>query len=752
MRHNVAAIIAHQAKFNSGNKGKGVTNPVFNNAGGPPQPSTPSCRKASIFHRVRAANSLLRTWSTQQPHHPKLPRSLSHPLPPKSDAAISDPPTRNLIAIPEPPPPQRPTITIPGAEQRVVVYFTSLRVVRSTFEDCKSVRSILQALRVTVDERDLSMDVGFMKELREILGDRKLTLPRVFIDGRYIGGAEEVRQLNETGELRKIVQGLPAADLGVCDVCGGYRFILCEECNGSRKMYSEKAGFNTCTVCNENGLISLSSNSSLNAQGLALLKLKDRVMRDPFGALSNWNAQHTYYYSTPCSCILRNNSFSGEIPKEISQLEDLQVLDLGYNNFSGQFPSHIASIPSLTTLLLNNNDYLTNPAPQAYGKRISEFYGNKDQSSGISLPSNPPQSSWISGPSPASIWNQEYTNSSKAQKFVIIWSTAGGVSLLVFVSAIAFACFRNSKVVTVKPWVTGLSGQLQKAFVTGVPNLRRVEIEAACEDFSNVIGSIPEGTVYKGTLSSGIEIAVASSAITSSRNWSKTMEAQFREKIETLSRVNHKNFVNLIGYCEEKKPFTRMMVFEYAPNGTLFREAERLDWRMRVRITMGIAYCLEHMHQLEPPIAHRNLQSSSIYLTEDYAAQISDLSFWNDMTTIKKFSAKGNVYSFGVILFELITGRIPYDVENGFLAEYVRRGQSLRDMVDPTLNSMKEEEAEKWCEVMRKCLHADPDRRPAMREVVNMLKEITGMGPDEATPKLSPLWWAELEIMSTDST
>ncbi|MCI11568.1 putative LRR receptor-like serine/threonine-protein kinase, partial [Trifolium medium] len=66
------------------------------------------------------------------------------------------------------------------------------------------------------------------------------------------------------------------------------------------------------------------------------------------------------------------------------------------------------------------------------------------------------------------------------------------------------------------------------------------------------------------------------------------------------------------------------------------REAEQLDWRTRIRIAMGIAYCLDHMHNLTPPIAQRNLLSSSIYLTEDYAAKISDLSFCTDKVDTKK--------------------------------------------------------------------------------------------------------------------
>lgn len=66
---------------------------------------------------------------------------------------------------------------------------------------------------------------------------------------------------------------------------------------------------------------------------------------------------------------------------------------------------------------------------------------------------------------------------------------------------------------------------------SGVPKLNRSELEAACEDFSNIIGSFSNGTVYKGTLSSGVEIAVTSSAVTSSEDWSKKMEAQFRKKV-----------------------------------------------------------------------------------------------------------------------------------------------------------------------------------------------------------------------------
>ncbi|KAB2026752.1 hypothetical protein ES319_D06G243000v1 [Gossypium barbadense] len=149
--------------------------------------------------------------------------------------------------------------------------------------------------------------------------------------------------------------------------------------------------------------------------------------------------------------------------------------------------------------------------------------------------------------------------------------------ILVFIAfvALAFMC-RKRAAKGIGPWKTGLSGQLQKVFVTGVPKLNRSELETACEDFSNIVQAIDGCTVYKGTLSSGVEIAVTSICVSSSKEWPKSSETGFRRKIDRLSRINHKNFVNLIGYCMDDEPFSRMMVFEYAPNGTLFEHLHDL--------------------------------------------------------------------------------------------------------------------------------------------------------------------------------
>lgn len=371
-----------------------------------------------------------------------------------------------------------------------------------------------------------------------------------------------------------------------------------------------------------------------------------------------------------------------------------------------------------------------------------------------------------------SVGNED-ASSKRSVKWVYVLVLPLLASLLVM-ACMLLVC-RNKGVATIGPWKTGLSGQLQKAFVTGVPKLNRPELEAACEDFSNIIISYPDYTVFKGTLSSGVEIAVASTAVPSAKAWSRRSEKHFRKKIDILSRINHKNFVNLLGYCEEDEPFMRMMVFEYSPNGSLYEhlhdeQIDHLDWSARMRILMGIAYCLQHMHELNPPIAHPDLQSTSIFVADDYAAKVADISIWKEVAAKGKISGDddadfsespssdvaSNVYSFGIILLEIISGKVPYSEEQGSLinlaVECLNNNRGIRSMIDLSLKSHKEGELDIICEVIKDCIHEDPKKRPTMREVTSRLREVLGISPEAANPRLSPLWWAELEILSVEAS
>ncbi|XP_019157108.1 PREDICTED: uncharacterized protein At3g28850-like [Ipomoea nil] len=167
-------------------------------------------------------------------------------------------------------------------KNKVVLYFTSLRGVRKTYEDCCHVRAILKAIGVKIDERDVSMHSGFKEELKELLGDTYggACLPRVFVGKNFLGGADEIRRMHEDGQLEKAVEGCEMADGsgcaaagngGVCESCGDIRFVPCETCSGSCKIYCEADyeddeyedddnkdddyGFQRCPDCNENGLI-----------------------------------------------------------------------------------------------------------------------------------------------------------------------------------------------------------------------------------------------------------------------------------------------------------------------------------------------------------------------------------------------------------------------------------------------------------------------------------------------------------------
>ncbi|XP_078181498.1 protein MALE DISCOVERER 2-like isoform X3 [Carex rostrata] len=336
----------------------------------------------------------------------------------------------------------------------------------------------------------------------------------------------------------------------------------------------------------------------------------------------------------------------------------------------------------------------------------------------------------------------------------VLAAISGGV-YLIFV--------RYRKFGVINPWATGLSGHLKNAFVTGVPLLNRSELEAACEDFSNILGTLPGCVLYKGTLSSGSEITVVSTMVTSATEWSDQLQAHFRNKVSVLSEFSHKNFMNLVGYCEDEEPFTRMMVFEYTPNGTLFehlhiKEAEQLDWTSRLRIAAGVIYCLDYMHCFNPPVTLKTLNSLSIYLTEDYAAKVADAKLHleeKDCDSDSDFDCSDEesaVYKFGVLLLEIISGRLPFSKDDGLLvlwaSSYLNGKRPIMTMVDPTLKEVPETHVMALVEVIKSCIKPEMRERPGIAEVAARMRNITGISPEAAAPRKSPLWWAEIEVNS----
>ncbi|KAL0000088.1 hypothetical protein SO802_019690 [Lithocarpus litseifolius] len=160
----------------------------------------------------------------------------------------------------------------------------------------------------------------------------------------------------------------------------------------------------------------------------------------------------------------------------------------------------------------------------------------------------------------------------------------------------------NCKSSIIMPWKKSASGKdhmtvyIDSEILKDVVRYGRQDLEVACEDFSNIIGSSPDSVVYKGTMKSRPEIAVISLCI-KEEHWTGYLELYFQR--EDLARLNHENTGKLLGY---------------------YGEGCQFSWTRRMKIIIGIARGLKNLHtELEPPFTISELNSSAIYLTEDFS-------------------------------------------------------------------------------------------------------------------------------------
>ncbi|XP_076595680.1 glutaredoxin domain-containing cysteine-rich protein 1 [Chaetodon auriga] len=158
--------------------------------------------------------------------------------------------------------PSSNSVALPLEFGRIVIYTTSFRVVRTTFERCELVRKIFQNHRVKFVEKNIALDCEYGKDLEERckrVGEPP-SLPVVFIDGHYLGGAEKILGMNESGELQDLLTKIERVQHPqTCQTCGGFAFIPCPMCHGSkmsvfRNCFTDSFKALKCTSCNENGL------------------------------------------------------------------------------------------------------------------------------------------------------------------------------------------------------------------------------------------------------------------------------------------------------------------------------------------------------------------------------------------------------------------------------------------------------------------------------------------------------------------
>ncbi|XP_057841464.1 protein MALE DISCOVERER 1 [Cryptomeria japonica] len=289
-----------------------------------------------------------------------------------------------------------------------------------------------------------------------------------------------------------------------------------------------------------------------------------------------------------------------------------------------------------------------------------------------------------------------------------------------------------------------------------VQSFTYTEIEAFCEGFSNLVGEGSTCYIYKGILLDGTEIAVK--RFKDMVQDLPYTERKFQYQVELLSQVHHPNLVSIIGYCEERN--SRMLVLQYAPNGTLSENlhgGEQLSWRQRMRIALGTAYGLSYLHySCNPPLFfHGKFSSLNILLTEDYAAKITGIEKMSEkaleldlkpdkervvqvQTQRVESGRAADVYAFGTLLLELISGRQASNQSILTLVDsakqYLQCNDKMTDIADPTLKNIIQRELNAICEIACLCILQEVETRPNMEAVILMLVEALGIGSETAAP------------------
>ncbi|XP_047063446.1 probable LRR receptor-like serine/threonine-protein kinase At1g63430 [Lolium rigidum] len=525
------------------------------------------------------------------------------------------------------------------------------------------------------------------------------------------------------------------------------------------------------------------------------------------------------------------NRLAGPIPPELSGLSSVSVINLHSNGLTGNIPPELGKLQNLVELRLDRNRLKgTIPGSNATGFSPMADTGSTahaglcpsprlnvgDFSYNFLAGKIPPCLKYLPRSSfQGNCFQDEYSILQRAHQICTSASAAGhlkgfkrapsdhkhdgvqqptwllvleiatGVLLLVFVITGAITASRSCKLKPSirisswnrsKSWSDEITVLIDSDMLKSLPKLSRQELEVACEDFSNIIGSTPETVVYKGTMKDGPEVSVISLCAFEG-HWTSQHELFYQNKVIDLARLNHENTAKFLGYCRESDPFSRMLVFEYASNGTLYEhlhygEAAQFSWFRRMKIAIGIAQGLRYLHtELQPPFAISELNSNSVYVTEDFTPKLVDFECWKmlfsrhekslghfnnkasfhgrDSSEDKQADVQGNTFAFGVILLEIISGRLPYCKDKGYLVDwaikYLQQPEEIGKLVDPELSNVRTEDLAVICSVVSRCIDPDPSKRPSMQIIAGALE--TGIDLSAAgILKESSLAWAELAL------
>ncbi|XP_057977287.1 BRASSINOSTEROID INSENSITIVE 1-associated receptor kinase 1-like isoform X2 [Malania oleifera] len=501
-------------------------------------------------------------------------------------------------------------------------------------------------------------------------------------------------------------------------------------------------------------LFYLFSRVSGNAEGDALNALKTNLA-DPNNVLQSWDptlVNPCTWFHVTCNnensvtrVDLGNANLSGQLVQQLGQLPNLQYLRLNNNSLTGNIPMSLTTVGSLQVLDLSNNGLTgTIPVNGSFSLFTPISFSNN---TGLKPASTPP---------PPITPSPQARSSGNNVTGAIAGVVASGAALLFAAPAIALALWRRRK-----PQDHFFDVPAEEDPEVHLGQLKRFslrELQVATDYFSNrnILGRGGFGKVYKGRLADGSLVAVK--RLKEERT--QGGELQFQTEVEMISMAVHRNLLRLQGFC--MTPTERLLVYPFMVNGSVascLRERldtqPPLDWKIRKHIALGSARGLAYLHDhCDPKIIHRDVKAANILLDEEFEAVVGDFGLAKLMdykdthvtTAVRgtighiapeylstgKSSEKTDVFGYGVMLLELITGQRAFDLarlandDDVMLLDWVKgllKAKKLETLVDSDMQgNYVEEEVEQLIQVALLCTLGSPMERPKMSEVVRMLE------------------------------
>ncbi|XP_059307480.1 probable LRR receptor-like serine/threonine-protein kinase At5g10290 isoform X5 [Lycium ferocissimum] len=373
---------------------------------------------------------------------------------------------------------------------------------------------------------------------------------------------------------------------------------------------------------------------------------------------------------------LEKNRLSGEIPASLGHLKKLQFLFLSQNNLTGTIPESLSGLPNLINLQLALND-LTGKVPDSlfqvpkYNLLIS--FSENHLNCGLNF---------------SHLCVSDSEGSPSKSKTGLVIGIVGGFLGIILLGGFMLFFWRGRHKGYKREIFVDVAGEVDRRIPFG--QLRRFawrELQLATENFSekNVLGQGGFGKVYKGVLSDSTKVAVKRLTDYESPGG----DAAFQREVEMISVAVHRNLLRLIGFCTT--PTERLLVYPYMQNLSVAYRLRELKpgesvlvWPTRKRVALGTARGLEYLHEhCNPKIIHRDVKAANVLLDQDFEAVVGDFGLaklvdvrkTNVTTQVRgtmghiapeylstgKSSEKTDVFGYGIMLLEIVTGQRAID-------------------------------------------------------------------------------------------